>query len=66
MKALLTVFALLSFVATSTIPYVAQAQTPMTQTAPKAAKKKAVKKTAAKKTPAKKKVAKKKKMSPST
>ena len=53
MKALLTAFALLSFVAATTVPYVAQAATATTdQTAPKkkTTKKKAVKKTSAKKT----------------
>ena len=68
MKALLAAFALLSFVATSTIPYVVQAQTqaPSTQTAPKKIKKKATKKSTAKKASAKKKVVKKKKITPST
>jgi hypothetical protein len=68
MKALLTAFAMLSFLATTTIPYVVQAQTsaPTTQTAPKAAKKKAAKKSTAKKASTKKKVAKKKKVTPST
>jgi hypothetical protein len=54
MKALVTAFALLSFVAASTIPYAAQAQTKTEQTAPKKKAKKHVKK-ASKKTSAKKK-----------
>ncbi|MBV8652305.1 MAG: hypothetical protein JO255_12625 [Alphaproteobacteria bacterium] len=57
MKALLTAFALLSFVAATTVPYVAQAATATTdQTAPKkkTTKKKTVKKTSAKKTSKKK------------
>jgi outer membrane biosynthesis protein TonB len=72
MKALISAFALLSFIAASTIPVLpaqAQAQTPATMAptttkAPatkKAAAKKSTKKTAAKKAPAKKKVATKKK-----
>ena len=57
MKSLITAFALLSFVAASTVPYVAHAQTTTTQsTTPKKIKKhsskshKSVKKTSAKKT----------------
>jgi hypothetical protein len=57
MKSLITAFALLGFVAASTVPYVAHAQTTTTQsTTPKKTKKhsakshKSVKKTAAKKT----------------
>ncbi len=57
MKALITAFALLSFVAASTIPMVAQAQTQTEQTMPKKAKK--THKTAAKKTSAHKKKSKK-------
>jgi hypothetical protein len=58
MKALITAFALLSFVAASTVPMMAQAQT-QTQTQPaKPMKKKATHKKAAKKT-TKKKAAKK-------
>jgi hypothetical protein len=56
MKALITAFALLSFVAASTIPMVARAADPTTEsTTPKKATKKAPKKTAAhkKKTSAK-------------
>jgi hypothetical protein len=53
MKALITAFALLSFVAASTVPMMAQAQTQTTQPA-KPAKKKAMHKKAAKKTTHKK------------
>jgi hypothetical protein len=54
MKALITAFALLSFVAASTVPMMAQAQA-QTQTQPaKPAKKKATHKKAAKKTTHKK------------
>ena len=56
MKALITAFALLSFVAASTVPLAAQAQT---QTEQPAKVKKAKKKTAAKKVAHKKKSAKK-------
>jgi hypothetical protein len=63
MKALITAFALLSFVAASTVPMMAQAQT-QTQTHPaKPMKKKATHKKAAKKT-TKKKAAKKKMKKP--
>jgi len=57
MKSLLTALALLSFVAASTVPYVAHAQTTTNETMPKKAKKKHV----AKSHKAKKKVAKTKK-----
>ena len=57
MKALISALALLSFVAASTIPYVAQAQTSTHQTTHKKAKKKHV----AKAKKSKKSVAKKKK-----
>jgi hypothetical protein len=64
MKALITAFALLSFVAASTVPMMAQAQA-QTQTQPaKPAKKKVTHKKAAKKT-TKKKAAKKKMKKPS-
>jgi hypothetical protein len=60
MKALVSAFALLSFVAATTIPYVAHAQTQTTHSTPKKsnAKKKPTKKASHKKT-AHKKVAKK-------
>jgi hypothetical protein len=55
MKALITAFALLSFVAASTIPLAAQAQTQTTQPAKKSTKKKsATKKASHKKKTAKK------------
>lgn len=57
MKALITAFALLSFVAASTIPLAAQAQTQTTQSTP--AKKATKKKSGAKKVSHKKKTAKK-------
>ena len=57
MKALITAFALLSFVAASTIPLAAQAQTQTEQ--PAKAKKTTKKKSAAKKVAHKKKTAKK-------
>jgi Ni/Co efflux regulator RcnB len=44
MKALVTAFALLSFVAATTIPYVASAATQTEQTTPKKAKKTSTKK----------------------
>jgi len=50
MKALVTAFALLSFVAATTIPYVASAATQSEQTTKKAKKKHATKKVAHKKT----------------
>ena len=50
MKALVTAFALLSFVAATTIPYVASAATQTQQTTKKKAVKKPVKKVAHKKT----------------
>ena len=56
MKALITAFALLSFVAASTIPVVAKAQNPTEQTMPK---KKAMKKKSSKKVAHKKKSSKK-------
>jgi hypothetical protein len=62
MKALITAFALLSFVAASTVPFVAaQAQTQTTQQAPKKAMKhkKTVKKSTHKKVAHKKKAPKK-------
>ncbi len=54
MKALITAFALLSFVAASTIPLAAQAQTQTTQPAKKSMKKKTAKKASHKKKTAKK------------
>jgi len=51
MKALITAFALLSFVAASTVPLITKAQAQTEQTTPKKAKKKkAAKKAAPKKT----------------
>jgi hypothetical protein len=52
MKALITAFALLSFVAASTVPMITKAQAQTEQTTPKKAKKKkkTAKKTAPKKT----------------
>ena len=61
MKALLTAFALLSFVAASTVPVAAQAAVEKSQTA---SKKKPAKKAAATKTNKKKTVAKKKPAKP--
>ena len=50
MKALITAFALLSFVAASTVPMISKAQAQTEQTTPKKAKKKkAAKKTASEK-----------------
>jgi hypothetical protein len=62
MKALITAFALLSFVAASTIPVVAKAQTQSEQTMPK---KKTVKKKSSKKVAHKKKTSSKKMKKPS-
>lgn len=54
MKALITAFALLSFVAASTVPMITKAQAQTEQTTPKKAKKKkTAKKTAPKKTTSK-------------
>lgn len=55
MKALITAFALLSFVAATTIPYVAHAQTSTEQTTKKKTAKKATHKKVAHKKAAKKK-----------
>lgn len=63
MKALITAFALLSFVAATTVPLAAQAQTQTTQ--PTKAKKKTVKKAATKKVAHKKKTSAKKMKKPS-